>query len=144
MCDSIEGARPVNTSKVDSERTNSTTIGEKQPPYNVTQNDVQAANISADGVGLEKALANFAKWYKYEEFPGGKYHTKGPEPRSETNTETACQEYGYDDWNDTLSVKCYESHNATNSAVVDYRVDNAVNRQWFWMLCNEPFAYWQV
>jgi cellobiose phosphorylase len=57
---------------------------------------------------------------------------------------TACKEYGYKDWNDTLNIDCYDSHNATNAAVVDYRVYNSVNRQWFWMLCNEPFAYWQV
>ncbi|KAK0652468.1 putative serine peptidase [Cercophora newfieldiana] len=123
MCDSVEGVRPVNMTKA--EGTNATTIGEKQPS-NITNGGVVASNISAEGVGLEKALANFALWYKYEEFPG------------------SCQDYDYEDWNDTYSVACYDSHNETNSAVVDYRVDNAVNRQWFWFLCNEPFAYWQV
>ncbi|KAK0619056.1 putative serine peptidase [Immersiella caudata] len=100
MCDSIEGVRPVNWS-----------------------------NISADGVGLEKALANFARWYKHEELPG------------------LCQQYDYDDdpdWNERLSTGCFDSHNATNVAMLDYRVDNTINRQWYWMLCNEPFGYWML
>lgn len=25
----------------------------------------------------------------------------------------------------------------------DYTVGNAIDRQWNWMLCNEPFGYWQ-
>ncbi|KAK4443213.1 putative serine peptidase [Podospora aff. communis PSN243] len=126
MCDSIQGVRPVNMGAA-AEHSNSSTIGEKQP--STVNEGVHWSNVSADGVGLEKALKNFALWYKHEELPG------------------LCKQYEYDDdpdWNDTLSTGCYDTHNATNAAMIDYRVDNPVNRQWFWMLCNEPFGYWML
>jgi hypothetical protein len=28
--------------------------------------------------------------------------------------------------------------------VTDTSLDASINRQWYWMLCNEPFAFWQV
>jgi hypothetical protein len=57
----------VNVSSIE-HTTNSSTIGDKQP--SLTGSDAQSSNVSADGVGLEKALANFALYYKYEELPG--------------------------------------------------------------------------
>lgn len=50
MCDTIEGVRAVSLNK--------------------TNNATGAAVPSADGVGVEKALANFAAWFKAEYLPG--------------------------------------------------------------------------
>ncbi len=33
--------------------------------------------------------------------------------------------------------------NATNPYYTDLTVDNKLNRQWLWLLCNEPFGFWQ-
>ncbi|KAI1394425.1 endoprotease endo-Pro [Hypoxylon trugodes] len=99
MCDAIEGFSP-----------NSTTI-----PSN-----------STSGVGLEKALPNFAKWYKAEYLPG------------------YCSGYGYDEWDDKNSVACFDTHNASSPMYTDQTGDNSFDRTWVWMTCNEPFFYWQT
>ncbi|KAM3083810.1 hypothetical protein ACMFMF_001174 [Clarireedia jacksonii] len=74
-----------------------------------------------EGVGLELALQGYAKWVKAY-VPG------------------YCQSFGYDDEND---LTCFDSHDFNNKMFRDYTVGNAIDRQWNWMLCNEPFAYWQ-
>lgn len=65
-------------------------------------------------------------------------------PRRYANFKTACSSYHYRDWNDTFNTLCFDSYNTSSVAFHDYAVNNTINRQWFWMLCNEPFAYWQV
>ena len=87
MCDSIEGVRPVNMSDI-TRTTNSSTIGGKQP--SAIGGDVLPSNISADGVGLEKALANFAMYYKHEEMPGCKYPVHLESCLSTPGTDTGC------------------------------------------------------
>lgn len=52
--------------------------------------------------------------------------------------------YGYKEWEDPLSLGCFDSYNETSVMFTDMAVNNTINRQWYWMLCNEPFAYWQV
>lgn len=81
---------------------------------------------SAAGIGLKKALPNLASYFRHEYLP---------------NT---CAEYEYQDWLDPMSIGCFESHNVSNPIFSDWAVNNTVNRQWIWMLCNEPFAYWQT
>ncbi|KAK0708905.1 serine carboxypeptidase S28-domain-containing protein [Apiosordaria backusii] len=78
------------------------------------------------GVGLEKALINYSAWFKHEFLPG------------------ACSNYGYEEWAQPNSTGCYDSYNETSPFYTDYLVSNTFNRQWFWMLCNEPFFYWQT
>jgi hypothetical protein len=51
-----------------------------------------------------------------------------------------CQTYGYTDERETA---CMDTYNASNLVFTDYTVGNAIDRQWNWMLCNEPFDYWQ-
>ena len=91
----------------------------------VAGNYSNATIPSADGVGVEKALDGYAKWFSTEFLPGW------------------CQSYGYSDWNDTYSVACFDTYNTSSPLFTDYSVDNSFDRQWAWMLCNEPFAYWQ-
>lgn len=79
----------------------------------------------AAGVGLEKALAGYAAWFYNLSLPG------------------ACEAYGYADFNGTYNVECYNTHNATSPLFTDLTVENPEDRQWFWMLCNQPFGYWQ-
>ena len=54
-----------------------------------------------------------------------------------------CASYGYEDWYDTYSVGCFDSYNTSSPIYTDLTVDNVIDRQWEWMLCNEPLAYWQ-
>jgi len=74
------------------------------------------------GVGLEKALEGYVTWVTLYLLP------------------QLCQYYGYDD---VMSTECLDTHNATNHIFTDRSVGNAVYRQWQWMLCNEPFGWWQ-
>ncbi|KAL1861845.1 hypothetical protein VTK73DRAFT_6905 [Phialemonium thermophilum] len=106
MCDTIEGVRAVSPNK--------------------TNTATNATIPSADGVGLEKALANFASWFKVEYLPG------------------TCQQYEYQDWNTTDSVACFDTYNETSVMYTDWNANNTINRQWFWYICNEPFFYWQT
>ncbi|KAJ5730002.1 Peptidase S28 [Penicillium malachiteum] len=77
----------------------------------------------ADGVGLKKALQGYAKWFTTVYFPG------------------SCASYGY--WSDENSTACYDTYNASSPIFTDMSVDNEIDRQWQWLLCNEPFFYWQ-
>jgi hypothetical protein len=51
-----------------------------------------------------------------------------------------CQSYGYDDEDD---YTCLNTYDFNNNMYRDYTVGNPIDRQWNWMLCNEPFDYWQ-
>jgi len=75
------------------------------------------------GVGLEKALANYALWVNATLLPG------------------YCASFGY--WTGEWNVDCFNSFNASSPLFTDITVGNAIDRQWNWFLCNEPFAYWQ-
>ena len=79
----------------------------------------------ANGVGLDKALDGYAKWVNTTLLPG------------------FCESYGYDDFNGTYNTECFDTYNTSSPYFTDYTVRNAFDRQWLWMLCNEPFAYWQ-
>ncbi|KAI0886394.1 serine carboxypeptidase S28-domain-containing protein [Annulohypoxylon maeteangense] len=76
-----------------------------------------------EGVGLAKALDGYAKWFLTIELPG------------------LCEGYGYFDGK--YNTDCLQSLNASNPIYHDLSPSNAGNRQWNWMLCNEPFEYWQ-
>ncbi|RDW88519.1 hypothetical protein BP6252_00551 [Coleophoma cylindrospora] len=82
------------------------------------------ANITpnATGVGLEKALAGYANWVNTTLIPG------------------YCQSYGY---TDEYELECLDTYNASMLLFTDLTVGNLGNRQWNWMLCNEPLDYWQ-
>ncbi|KAJ5935397.1 Peptidase S28 [Penicillium verhagenii] len=77
----------------------------------------------ADGVGLKKALSGYAKWFKTVYFPD------------------SCSSYGY--WTDSNSIACYDTYNASSPFYTDITVGNEIDRQWQWLLCNEPLFYWQ-
>ncbi len=59
MCDSVEGVRPV-------------VNGTKTIPV-ASYGNSSNVKVPADGLGLEKALPNFAKWFKYESLPDSEY-----------------------------------------------------------------------
>ncbi|OJJ42845.1 hypothetical protein ASPZODRAFT_75976 [Penicilliopsis zonata CBS 506.65] len=80
-------------------------------------------NPGPAGVGLEKALAGYAKWFKTELLPG------------------YCASYGY--WSDEYSIECFDTYNATNPMYSDLSVSNEFDRQWDWFCCNQPLFYWQ-
>ncbi|KAK4175357.1 putative serine protease [Triangularia setosa] len=81
---------------------------------------------TSKGVGIQKALINYSAWFKHEFLPD------------------ACSNYGYEEWAQPNSTGCYDSYNKTSPFYTDHSVYNTFNRQWFWMLCNEPFFYWQT
>lgn len=76
----------------------------------------------ANGVGLEKALAGYANWVNTILISG------------------YCLAYGY---TDLRELACMDSYNASNLIFTDRSVANTIDRQWQWLLCNEPFDYWQ-
>jgi hypothetical protein len=78
----------------------------------------------AEGVGVTKALDGYAKWWKEVFFPGN------------------CESYGY--FEGTYNTECYNTYNASNPIFTDTSLSNTLDRQWQWMLCNEPFGYWQT
>lgn len=49
-----------------------------------------------------------------------------------------CAGYGYPQWQDNNTVACYDSYDANSPIYTDQTVRNPINRQWQWMLCNEP------
>ncbi|EPE29559.1 alpha/beta-Hydrolase [Glarea lozoyensis ATCC 20868] len=81
-----------------------------------------AVTPDANGVGVQTALEGYAKWTKAKLLPG------------------FCQSYGYTDAN---TVECLDTYNPSNKIFTDRSVGNAIDLQWQWMLCNEPFGYWQ-
>ncbi|KAE8391735.1 serine carboxypeptidase S28-domain-containing protein [Aspergillus alliaceus] len=82
-----------------------------------------AAVPGPEGVGLQKALTGYAKWFKSTILPG------------------YCANYGY--WTDKMSVACFDTHDKSSPLFTDTSVKNAMDRQWQWFLCNEPFFWWQ-
>jgi hypothetical protein len=92
------------------------------------ENSVNVTNKAllpgASGVGLTKALDGYAKWWKEVFFPGN------------------CESYGY--FSGTYNTECYNTYNASNPLFTDTSLSNTIDRQWNWMLCNEPFGYWQT
>jgi hypothetical protein len=79
----------------------------------------------ARGVGLAKALDGYAKYVKEEVIPG------------------YCESAGYAEWEGELNIECFKGLDPNNVAYKDLTPGNWVNRQWNWMLCNEPFEWWQ-
>ena len=51
-----------------------------------------------------------------------------------------CSGFGYTEPN---SLGCFDTHNKNNLIFTDRTVYNNIDRQWQWMLCNEPFGWWQ-
>lgn len=90
------------------------------------ENSVNAtgkAVAGPNGVGLMKALAGYAKWWKDVQFPG------------------MCAGYGY--WEGDYDTGCLDTYNVSNPMYTDTSLSNTIDRQWVWMTCNEPFGYWQ-
>jgi hypothetical protein len=92
----------------------------------------------ANGVGLETALEGYATWTKTTLLPGCMFPTSSITKALLIRID--CQNYGYTDEND---LSCLNTYNASSLLFTDRTVGNAIDRQWNWMLCNEPFAYWQ-
>ena len=81
---------------------------------------------SEAGVGLDKALEGYAKWWK------------------ETRLPNHCVSYEYPDFNTTDNTGCFNTYNASSPLFTDTTLGNAMSRQWVWMTCNEPFGNWKV
>ncbi|KAH8588627.1 serine carboxypeptidase S28-domain-containing protein [Bisporella sp. PMI_857] len=75
-----------------------------------------------NGVGLATALEGYANWI-----------------RPADNGKDVCTYYGYEEYD----FGCYNSYDPKNVFYTDISVDNVANRQWMWILCNEPFGFWQ-
>ncbi|KAK5107466.1 hypothetical protein LTR62_001264 [Meristemomyces frigidus] len=78
-----------------------------------------------EGVGLQAALAGYASWVNTTYLPG------------------ACESYGYGVFNGTYNTYCFNTYDPTSPLFTDTSLSNMVDRQWEWLLCNEPFGYWQ-
>lgn len=54
---------------------------------------------------------------------------------------SGCASWGYSRWTEENDVTCYINNDFTSPVYRDTRVNNPENRQWMWMLCNEPYAF---
>ncbi|GAB7359605.1 hypothetical protein MBLNU230_g6789t1 [Neophaeotheca triangularis] len=92
------------------------------------ENSVNASSNNlpgAEGVGLEKALSGYARWVQNELIPG------------------FCEDtYGY--YSGDYNLECTNTYNFSSPLFRDTSLSNTIDRQWQWMLCNEPFGYWQT
>lgn len=95
---------------------------ENAGPYRTSKT---GASGPPGGVGLNLALAGYANWFKSAFLPGW------------------CAAYGYADWQGETNIACFNTHNASSPMYTDHTLSNTYDRQWQWMLCNEPFGYWQ-
>ncbi|KAI0019858.1 serine carboxypeptidase S28-domain-containing protein [Xylariomycetidae sp. FL0641] len=77
-----------------------------------------------EGVGLTKALNGYAKWWIDLALPD------------------YCASYGLG-FEGKYNTDCLQALNGSNPIYHDLSPANAANRQWNWMLCNEPFEFWQ-
>ncbi|KID93234.1 Peptidase S28, partial [Metarhizium majus ARSEF 297] len=87
-------------------------------------NDCRTTAPGPEGVGTSRALDGFAKWSREVYLPG------------------VCAEYGY--WSDNNTVACLDMNDKNSPLYKDLSVNNTLNRQWYWFLCNEPLEFWQV
>ncbi|KAK0716778.1 serine carboxypeptidase S28 [Lasiosphaeria miniovina] len=108
MCDSMEGVRPV--------QINGTNVSNSTGKWLNT-------TVPAIGVGLKKALTNYASWFRNEYVPN------------------VCTD---NDGNLQSVNDCFDTYNTSQAFYADWTVGNGWNRQWMWFLCNEPFSYWQT
>lgn len=74
------------------------------------------------GVDVQTSLNGYAKWVKEALLPG------------------FCTGYGY---TSQTELECFDTHNPNNKIFTDRTIYNGIDRQWQWMLCNEPFGWWQ-
>ncbi|KAG6009282.1 hypothetical protein E4U21_002886 [Claviceps maximensis] len=79
-----------------------------------------------EGVGLEKAINGFGRFYAEVKVPG------------------YCNNYRYWKGESNSSVSCFDYSNKDFAFYHDTSVGNAASRQWQWLLCNEPLEFWQV
>ena len=77
---------------------------------------------TAAGVDVQTSLNGYAKWVKEALLPD------------------FCTAFGYTDTNE---LGCFDTYNKNNKFFTDHTVYNGIDRQWQWMLCNEPFGWWQ-
>ncbi len=73
---------------------------------------------SPDGVGLLKALDGYSQWIKDILVPG------------------YCRGFGY--WGGLQDLSCFDTYNASSPFYTDVSLNNSIDRQWNWLLCNEP------
>lgn len=64
---------------------------------------------------------------------------------SSPSTQTDCyKNYPYAEYRAPNSTGCLDSYNTSSPIFADWSSENAADRPWYWMLCNEPFKYWQT
>ena len=86
-----------------------------------------ATTPDPNGVGVHKALVNYGNYVKTAIIPG------------------YCENLGY---SGNLTVDCFNTYDASNLMYTSSHIKDVavatIDRQWVWMTCNEPFAYWQT
>ena len=88
-------------------------------------NQTDASKLpGAEGVGLEKALKGYAKWWNQDFFPDYCYDT-----------------FGY--FGKGKNTDCLNTYNTSNPIFTDTSLSNTGDRQWEWILCDWPLGYWQ-
>ncbi len=74
--------------------------------------------VGPEGVGLAKAMDGYTKWMVNVLIPG------------------YCAQFGY--WAGSGDLGCFDTYNTSSPLFTDDSLSNTVDRQWQWLLCNEP------
>lgn len=144
MCDTIEGVRQVDTTG------NGSNVGVPN-----------AAIPAAGGAGLDKALPNYAGWFKSEYLPGSEFAFGYSFVSCRFDgclticwltwtgvSFSGCASFNVSEWSDPMNVECFNSYNATNPFYTDKTPDSVINQQlgvqWAWMQCNQPMMWYHT
>lgn len=140
MCDTMQGVRQVDTTG------------------NATNVAVPNATVAGpEGVGLDKALPNFAAWFKIEYLPDCKCLCDSGRSNIAGERESvladdlgflACASFGAPEWSDRMNVQCFDTYNSSSPLYTDRSPLSAINQelglQWLWMQCNQPMAWFKT
>lgn len=109
---------------------------------------INGSRVRQEPPDIATKVSNVAWWFKNRFIPGCKSMTTAPMPTHcilTTAQPLGCYDkFSYSDFKNPKSVGCLDSYNTSSIMYTDRTVANTANVQWFWFLCNEPFAYWQT
>lgn len=65
-------------------------------------------------------------------------------PLSETASELLMRMSSSGYFGGGLNTECFDTYNKSNPFFTDTSLSNTANRQYQWLLCNEPLGWWRT
>lgn len=110
---------------------------------NVEPGSTSTTLPGASGVGVTKALAGYARWLTQAILPNRESIPSSLSLSYSLLTAAVCAEFGYADFQGTYNTQCLRNTNASSSMYLDISPGNLISRQYWWLLCNDPLAWFQ-